>query len=586
MFQRNGQLLYRRFASYFFPTILMTMALSMSVVVDGIIVGNMLDASALAAVNLVLPLTIGFSVIYSIFGVGGSVLVALHKGRRDHAAADSIFSTGLICLILAGLLSMAGCVYWAEDLARILGGRDAALSDLVLRFLKPLAWGSPLFIVIPGFVYFMRTDGRPRLASAVLMVANILNLGFDILFIGLIGDIYAASLATVTGYAAGGMLLWIYLLSSRRSLHFVPVSRHFFSHARAIIRTGFSSGLSMGLQFLKIFCINALVLSIAGKSGMVAFSVCISCLSIASMFISGASQTMMPIVGVLFGEGDYRGIRFIFRRSLTIILVSTLILVALLEVFPENFIRLFGITDAKDLAASSEAVRIFAFSLLGSAFSFLMIFYVQTINRPGVSSLITLFHGFVFIVPLAWILSRNWGLTGIWLSFSIAEAASIFFVFILTFLVCRKSGGKLQGLLMLPKLQENSAVLDVTIRSRVEEAVTLSEQVTEFCLGNGVDPGTSNRVGLSVEEMAVNTARHGYGSGDRNYMDIAIAISEDEIRISFRDDGLPFNPTEHEKKRGDEPILGGISLIKTLAKHIEYAYSLGFNSTVIVVSRG
>ncbi len=61
MFERKSYIVSQQFMKFFMPTVLMTMALSMSVVIDGMIVGNILGPDALAAVNLVLPVTLIFN---------------------------------------------------------------------------------------------------------------------------------------------------------------------------------------------------------------------------------------------------------------------------------------------------------------------------------------------------------------------------------------------------------------------------------------------------------------------------------------------------------------------------------------------
>ena len=49
--ERKSYIVSQQFTKFFIPTILMTMALSMSIVIDGMIVGNILGPEALAAVK-------------------------------------------------------------------------------------------------------------------------------------------------------------------------------------------------------------------------------------------------------------------------------------------------------------------------------------------------------------------------------------------------------------------------------------------------------------------------------------------------------------------------------------------------------
>ncbi len=585
MFQRNGRLLLKRFSSYFFPTILMSMALSMSVVVDGVIVGNMLSPEAFAAVNLGLPLMQAFAALFVFFGIGGSVSAAWHMGKHDASAANTIFAFSMLGLVAAGLVCALIGMAFPDELAALLSGGNPDLQEPLRRYIQPLLYGAPVLIVVSGVTYFVRTDGRPGLASVILVVANAVNLACDGLYIYLLDDISGAGLATITGYAAGAGFLLFYAFSPRRSLRFALTRARLPALAVQTLKSGLPGSLNIGLVFIKLLFLNALVLSLAGKSGMVAFSVCLACLSLASMFISGASQTMMPIIGVLGGAGDYAGIRFVFRRALWILMGSTALLVCLLLLFPDRLLALFGIAGDEDTAMGAHAVRLFAPSLFGDAFAMLMIYYAQTIRRPRVALIATVTQGIAVVVPGAWFFSRCWGLDGVWISFSLAGAITALTLALMTRGIAVRSQGRVQGLLMLPRPDEQTSILDVSIGNTEAEAVGLSAEVADFCKGHGVAEDTAMRAGMVVEEMAVNTVRYGGNAPGTSTMDIAVTVDQKSVRISFRDEGRPFSPLEYREKVESSPVQGGINLIRAMAATMEYRYTLGFNTSEITLPR-
>lgn len=582
MFERKGFLLLKRFNSYFLPTILMSVALSMSIVVDGIIVGNMLGQDALAAVNLGLPLMQGFAAIFVFIGMGGSILSAWHLGRHESMLAGSVFTLSTLLLGCISLLCSIAGILFSNDLAALLAG-GTTLARPLQQYMLPLLWGAPLLIVVPGISYFVRADGHPCLASAILITANIVNLVCDILFIHLLDNIAGAGIATVTGYGAGLLLAGCYLLSPRRCLKFSLNSGSVQANFLNILRSGLPGGLSIGLQFVKFFCLNILVISVAGKSGMVAFSVCLACLSLASMFISGASQTMMPIMGVLYGEGDYAGMKIIFKRALQVLMPCTAALIAMLMLFPHQLLFIFGI-NGNDLFLGVHAVRCYAPSLIWEAFTMLMIYYAQTIRKPAVAIITTFIQNVVVLLPCAWLLSYWFGLDGIWLSFSVTGFVSTITLFALTRHEAARSDGKVAGLLMLPPRNAYADCLDVSIRNTLENAVGLSARATAFCHEHGVEQALALRVGIIIEEMAVNTIRYGGHKPFSTMIDVSLCIAEHEITISFRDAGRPFSPLDY-KAEDNSPVLGGIPLIRVLGAQLTYSYALGFNNSCVVLPR-
>lgn len=580
MFERNGFLLLMRFNSYFLPTILMSVALSMSIVVDGIIVGNMLGQDALAAVNLGLPLMQAFAAIFVLFGMGGSILSAWHLGRKEIGDAGTIFTLSNMALVCVSFVCAIAGILCCGQLASLLAG-GSALAPLLRQYLTPLFWGAPLLIVVPGISYFARVDGRPGLASAILVVANIVNLVCDILFIHFLDDISGASLATVAGYAAGLALAGVYLSSPRRSLLFTLKAGSLAANLGNILRSGLPGGISIGLQFIKFFCLNLLVLAVAGKNGMVAFSVCLACLSLASMFISGASQTMMPIMGVLYGEGDYSGMRIIFRRALQVLMYSTAALIAVLILFSRQLLYLFGINGG-DLPLGIHAVRYYAPSLIWDAFAMLMLYYAQTLHKLAVALTIAFIQNLIVLLPCAWLMSNYFGLDGIWLAFSVSGIITALAILALTRREAARADNKISGLLMLPPQNACAECLEVSIPNTLKDTESLSQHAADFCRGQGVEPALALRVGIIIEEMAINTVRYGGQKLGSSMIDVSLCVKKKEIHISFRDAGRPFSPIAFEAQN-DTPVVGGIPLIRALGAQISYSYALGFNNTCVTL---
>ena len=155
--ERKGYIVSRQFVKFFIPTIMMTMALSMSIVIDGMIVGNILGSEALAAVNLVLPVTLIFNSLYVLFGVGGSALYSVALGRREKGRAQQFFTAALAAMLAASLLIMVGGLFLCGGMADALTGNAPNLTELVYDYLRIVMLAAPLLVVVPGLVYFVRS---------------------------------------------------------------------------------------------------------------------------------------------------------------------------------------------------------------------------------------------------------------------------------------------------------------------------------------------------------------------------------------------------------------------------------------------
>ncbi|MCG6185908.1 MATE family efflux transporter [Maribellus maritimus] len=580
--KRSDILTNRIFKRYFLPTILMTMALSMGIIVDGIIVGNKLGSEALAVVNLSTPIVLGFNSIYVLMGVGGSVLAAIAIGQRNKNNALSYFHQAVLMMLLLSVIVLVVGLIFHIRIAEFIAG-DTGMEAKLVSYIKILFLGAPLMIVVPGMACFIRTDNNPQLASVILIVANVVNLIFDLIYLFVFNmGVEGAALATVTGYGAGILVLVTYFF--RETVTFQLKKPEMISKAKVlkIAATGLPPALTTLFLFFKIFLINIIVINTLGKSGMAVFSVCLSCLAFVSMFISGAAQTISPIIGVLYGEQDQQGIRFTIFRTFKIVGLASLCLIALFEIFPSQVLQLFGVRSGNELTLGVHAIRIFSVSLLGTAVNVVLMYYFQTIRQKKLSLVIAVVQGFMLVVPLAFVFSKIWGGSGIWMAFGVSEICTLFIVFILTRRIQKNSDTRLQGMLLLQSETSANAVLDVSIVDDIKNVARLSENVVQFCSEYGLNERTSMHVGLAVEELAVNSFQHGYRNRTKKVVDVRVSIGVSEVLISLKDDGIPFNPANYSAADGDSDFKSmGLQLVKNLAKEVNYTRMLGLNSTII-----
>ena len=70
------------------------------------------------------------------------------------------------------------------------------------------------------------------------------------------------------------------------------------------------------------------------------------------------------------------------------------------------------------------------------------------------------------------------------------------------------------------------------------------------------------------------------------YIDVNVKVSDKELLLRIRDDGLPFDPTKYEFEQDDQYLTGGIAIITALADELNYLRVLNLNNTVIKLKLG
>lgn len=566
-FIRNSKIINKKYWEFFIPTILMVMGGSLMVLVDGIIVSNILGIDEFAAINCTLPISQAFGMIAVLLGTGTSVVISIARGRRETEKVNKFFSAMLILLLVFAVMFMVPQLCATDFFCSLLTSNEV-LYPLVYDYYSTLLWAAPVWLFMLSMEYILRVEGKPRLATGISISSHIINLTLDVVFMGLLHmGIKGAALATIVGFGFGGVAIFCSLAFGKRTLclSFGKLS----GCIGEIVKTGIPAALGTGLIAVELLFLNNIVMNTAGNKGMIAFSVCMSALSLGSMFVGACAQTMMPILGIYYGENDFAGLRMILKRTFRILLVCTITLFLFLEVFPGAFLNMYGITAAKEVAMVVPALRIYAVSLLGMSISTVMQYYYMTIEKQQLANIITLINGLVGIVPCAYIMSKVAGITGVWWAFSISQLVSILFIFVV-------AKGNFSNIY---QMKEEPAILDISLLGKENQGAEASRQVMEFLGNYEMDKKKLNKIGVATEEMIENIYQ--YSQGKEVHIDLRLKAEKEGFMLSFCDDGLEFDPTTYQPEEKESYAIDSIMMLKAISKEMDYQRVIGLNKTNI-----
>ena len=563
---RISALVNQKFKDYFFPTILMSASASLSLIVDSVIVGNILGSNELAAINLIMPLSLCFTAICALFGIGSSTAISVFKGKMDQKNTNRCLSLSVIAWGFISIITILIGFFASYPISVFLSG-SSGLDSIVYDYLKVYLIGSPFTYATLIFPHIIKIDGMPRLSSVSLIVSNSTNLVMDIIYMKFMElGITGAALATITGNLIGTLLLILYFKSKSRTISFIKIK---FSDIKLFIdmfKFSISSIFGQGLMFAKIWIFNMLVASAAGQAGLTAFSICTSCLSFVSIFIAGGAQTMIPMIGAFSGADDNTAIKYTLKRAFILVISCCIVLTLLLEMFPEIILNIYGITDSETMAIGKTAVRLFslAFSFIG--FNFMFMYYTQAKKMPKFSMQICAFDGFVFIVPLGIIFSKLLGVNGIWLSYVINGLLVILFIIFKAKYVVKKSDGILYSIFMYKKSNENIFEISVNV-SDVSEKNNAINLISEHI-------GKNDTETIQLFESVFSLSEASYIEKKSNPKQHITDLIVDNNKISFKDAGKDYTLLS------DKTL---IDRLKTLNKNYEHTSMIGMNYSTLTL---
>ena len=109
MIQLSEHFTYKKLLRFVIPSIVMMIFTSIYNIVDGFFVSNFAGKTALASINLILPIVMGLASFGFMIGTGGSAIVAKTFGEGKKEKANEYFSMLVYATIILGIiLSIAG----------------------------------------------------------------------------------------------------------------------------------------------------------------------------------------------------------------------------------------------------------------------------------------------------------------------------------------------------------------------------------------------------------------------------------------------------------------------------------------------
>ena len=135
---------------------------------------------------------------------------------------------------------------------------------------------------------------------------------------------------------------------------------------------------------------------------------------------TGIVQVIRPLVGYNYGAGEGKRVRKIYATGLVLTVFLMVLGTTLSWIMPE---RLFGLftTNATTLSLGVEALHIISIGFIVSAISVTTCGALEGIGMGLPSLMISLLRYSIVIMPAAFVLSRIFGATGVWMAFPIAE---------------------------------------------------------------------------------------------------------------------------------------------------------------------
>lgn len=418
------------------PASIGILVMSLNVLVDSIFVGNWIGSIAIAAINVVLPVSFFIAALGMAIGIGGSSIISRALGAGNREKALKTFGNQITLTLLVTVTMVALGLYYVDSLIPAFGGKGD-IFDPAKIYYTIILYGVPFLALCMMGNTVIRAEGKPRFAMTAMIIPSIGNLLMDYVFIYVFDwGMEGAAWATTVGYLLCFLYVLYFFLSKNSELK-IDVSH--FGLDRPILREigslGFVTLARQAVTSITYLLMNNILFNLGGEAMVAVYAIIGRMLMFALFPVFGVTQGFLPIAGYNYGALKYERVKqSIYTAIKYASLVATIVFIVLM-VFPADIASLF-LSNRPELSAEEietnnfvlqhtplamrlvfAATPIIAIQLIGAA-------YFQAIGKAVPALLLTLTRQGFFFIPLILILPSFMGEIGVWLSFCIADVLS------------------------------------------------------------------------------------------------------------------------------------------------------------------
>ncbi|HSR61197.1 MAG TPA: MATE family efflux transporter [Robiginitalea sp.] len=418
------------------PAAIGILVMSLNILVDTIFVGNWIGSIAIAAINVVLPVSFFIAALGMSIGIGGSSIISRALGADDPEKALKSFGNQLtLTLLITVAMAVLGLVY-ADSLIPAFGGKGH-IFEPAKTYYTIVLYGVPFLALCMMGNTVIRAEGKPRFAMVAMIIPSVGNLLMDYVFIYIFDwGMEGAAWATTGSYLlCFAYILWFFLSRhSELKLRWHHLGLH-VPMVREIGALGFVTMARQAVTSITYLLLNNILFHLGGEASVAVYAIIGRVLMFAIFPPLGVTQGFLPIAGFNYGAHRYARVKeSIYIAIKYAALVATIVFVILM-IFPAEIAGLFVSHRPDVSAAEAETTRyvlehtpaamrwvfiatpIIAIQLIGAA-------YFQAVGKAIPALLLTLTRQGFFFIPLVLVLPLFWGELGVWLSFPIADFLS------------------------------------------------------------------------------------------------------------------------------------------------------------------
>ena len=406
----------KKFAKYVSQNMLGMVGMSVYILADTFFISQSVGANGITALNLVLPIYNLIFAIGAMIGVGSAIRFVIER-HGNSSGTEGYFFHALVWAFLISLIFIFVGIFLPDKLIALLGG-DSSIIAVGRDYTRIFMIFSPFFMWNHICMAFVRNDGNPSVAMAATLFGSLFNIVFDYILMFPLGlGMQGAALATGCSPIIGILICCIHFKSSKCTITLKPVrlSVKRLLHSCHVGISSFVAELSSGVITI-VF--NMIILNIAGNTGVAAYGVIANTSLVAVSLFNGISQGSQPLISDSYGKGDLKNVMCLIKLTAATSLFISVLLITAVYLGAPSITAVFNSEKNPLLAQYAiSGLRIYFTGFLFAGINIVGSSILSSVESAKFAFIVSIMRGFAAITFFAFLLSKIFGLTGIWSAF-------------------------------------------------------------------------------------------------------------------------------------------------------------------------
>ena len=375
-------------------------------IVDRMCIGHIKDVGALAltGVGVCMPLIMIISAFAALVGNGGAPRASIYMGKKDTDAAQKIlgncFSLQIIISIILTIILLIG----NKTFLLAFGASENTISYAV-NYMNIYAIGTIFVQLTLGMNAFITAQGFAKTGMLSVLIGAVANIILDPVFIfGMNMGVRGAALATIISQALSCIWVLSFLFGKKTFLKIKPENLRL--HAKIIlpcVALGSSLFIMQASESIISVCFNSSLLKYGGDIAVGAMTILTSVMQFAMLPLQGLGQGAQPIMSYNYGAKNNDRVRKTFQLLLKVSFGYSIVLWAIVMLFPQMFAMMFT-SDNALLSFTSQALRIYMASMFMFGIQIACQMAFNALGKAKDSIIVAVMRKFILLIPLIYIM--------------------------------------------------------------------------------------------------------------------------------------------------------------------------------------